>query len=55
MLFTSTEADKEMVLLLDPAKLAISVVPFGTVAGVQLAAVFQSVLVGREFHVALPA
>jgi len=29
--------------------------PFGTVAGVQFAAVFQSPLVGLRFQVALPA
>jgi hypothetical protein len=29
--------------------------PFGTVFGVQFAAVFQSLLVGSKFHVALPA
>ena len=33
----------------------VSAGPFGTVAGVQLAAVFQSPLVGLKFHVALPA
>src|SRR5262245_43721585 len=40
---------------LDPAKVATSVGPFGTVAGVQLTAVFQSPVVGLRFQVALPA
>ena len=39
----------------DRAKVAISAGPFGTVAGVQFAAVPQSPLLGLRFHVALPA
>ena len=39
----------------ETSKVAVSCAPFGTVAGVQLAAVFQSLLVGLRFHVALPA
>ena len=37
------------------SRVAISCAPFGTVAGVQLPAVFQSLLVGLRVHVALPA
>jgi hypothetical protein len=53
--FTSTSAERERVLFPEAAKLAVSVGPFGTVAGVQLVAVFQSPLVGLRFQVALPA
>jgi hypothetical protein len=38
-----------------PENVAVSEGPFGTVAGVQLAAVFQSPFVGLRFQVALPA
>ena len=41
--------------LFETANVAMSAGPFGTVSGVQLAAVFQSRLVGLDFHVALPA
>ena len=41
--------------MLDVANVAVSVGELGIVAGVQLAAVFQSPLVGADFHVALPA
>ena len=44
-----------MLVVLEAAKVAVSVVEFGTVAGVQLAAVFQSMLIGSRFQVALPA
>ena len=37
------------------AKVAMSAGPFGTVLGIQLAAVFQSPLVGLRFQVALSA
>src|SRR2546430_8860920 len=39
----------------DAPNVAMSVVEFGTVCGLQLAAVFQSPLVGFVAHVALPA
>jgi hypothetical protein len=39
----------------DISKVAMSSGPLGTVAGVQLAAVFQSPLAGLRFQVALPA
>ena len=48
-------AESDMAGVLERAKVAMSLDPFGTVAGVQLAAVFQSLLVGFGFHVALPA
>src|SRR6266481_2346092 len=40
---------------LDMPKVATSWEPSGTVAGVQLAAVFHSLVVGLRFHVALSA
>ncbi len=49
------KADCVTLVVLDVAKVAVSVAAFGTVAGVQLAAVFQSPLVGFRFQVALPA
>jgi len=42
-------------VIVDVPKDATSLAPFGTVAGVQLAVVFQSLLVGVRFQVALPA
>jgi hypothetical protein len=48
-------SDREMFLMLETEKVATSPGPFGTVAGVQLAAVFQSLLTGFTLHVALPA
>jgi len=53
--FTSVLSESETLVLLEIANVAVSDAPFGTVAGVQLAAVFQSGLVGLFFHVALPA
>src|SRR5215470_16968774 len=47
--------DGETLVVLEAANVAISERPSGTVAGVQLAAVFQSPLVGLRFQVALPA
>jgi hypothetical protein len=47
--------DAETLVMLDWAKVATSERPFGTVAGVQFAAVFQLPLVGLRFQVALPA
>src|SRR6266852_5672655 len=44
-----------MAVVFDFAKVAMSEDCAGTVIGVQLAAVFQSSLVGLRFHVALPA
>src|SRR4030095_1698637 len=42
-------------LLFDIWKVAVSLGPFGTVSGVQLAAVFQSLDTGARSDVALPA
>src|SRR5437868_2664493 len=42
-------------LTLDEPNVAMSVIAFGTVCGVQFAAVFQSPLEGFCFQVALPA
>ena len=47
-------AEIETSTTLDTSKVAISEGPFGTVAGVQLADVFQSPSVGFKFQVALP-
>ena len=44
-----------MPVTFERAKVAVSVAELGTVAGVQLAAVFQLPLAGLRFHVALPA
>jgi hypothetical protein len=53
--FTSVNAEREISILLERANVAVSVGPFGTVAGVQFVAVFQSLLPGLRFQVALPA
>src|SRR5437773_12025904 len=45
----------EMSVLVETSKVAMSPGPFGTVLGVQFAAVCQSPLVGLRFQVALPA
>jgi hypothetical protein len=45
----------EIAVVLELAKVAMSFGPFGTVAGVQFAAVFQSPLTGFALQVALPA
>ena len=45
----------ETSVVFERAKVAISAGPLGTVAGVQLPAVFQSPEVGLRSHVALPA
>jgi hypothetical protein len=55
MPFTSVKAEMETPVLLEEANVAVSVGPLGTVAGVQLPAVFQSPVVGLAFQVALPA
>ncbi len=54
MPFTSVLAEIEMAEMAENWKVAWSADPLGTVAGVQLAAVFQSPLVGVKLHVALP-
>ena len=51
---TSTEAESETPVKLDAPKVATSDEPLGTVAGVQFAAVFQSLVNGLDFQVALP-
>lgn len=48
-------AEKEISVTLDVPNDAVSSEPFGTVAGVQLVAAFQSLLAESEFQVALPA
>ena len=53
--FMITVAERETSVMLETSKVAPSSEPLGTVAGVQLAAVFQSPLAGLRFHVALPA
>ena len=55
MLSTIVLAESETTFLLEMAKEAIAAGSFGTVWGVQLVEVFQSLLVGWEFQVALPA
>jgi hypothetical protein len=55
MPFTSVFAELERPTMLETPKVAVSEGPFGTEAGVQLMAVFQSLLEGAEFQVALPA
>jgi hypothetical protein len=42
-------------VVLDTANVAMSVSLLGIVGGVQFSAVFQSLLVGLELHVELPA
>jgi hypothetical protein len=44
----------ETAVMLDTPKVAVSDDPLGTVGGVQLAAVFQSLFTGLRFQVALP-
>src|SRR6266568_6891639 len=51
----SVRADTATCVTLDMAKLAMSDGPFGTVCGIQFAAVFQSLFVGFLSQVALPA
>lgn len=53
--FASVTAERKTFVVLERLKVAVSEGPFGTVAGVQFAALFQSPLVGLRFHVALPA
>jgi len=49
MLLTVTAAESDRSVVLETSKVAMFEEPFGTVAGVQLAAVFQSLLVGLRF------
>ncbi len=53
MLSTVVAVDTEIPVRLETAKVATSVGPFGTVVGIQLLAVFQSLLPGLSCHVAL--
>jgi hypothetical protein len=53
--FTSVLAEREMLVVLDVANVAVSDELSGMVDGVQLLAVFQSPEPGLVFHVALPA
>src|SRR5689334_6318685 len=55
MLFTLTLFESVTVGALLWLKVATSPGPLGTVVGVQLASVLQSLLVGSRFQVALPA
>jgi hypothetical protein len=50
-----TSSERITVLVFDELKVATSLEPFGTVEGVQFAAVFQSLLEALRFQVALPA
>ena len=52
---SSVLAENEMLVVLEASSVPVSKGPLGTVAGVQLAAVFQSPLVGSRSQVALPA
>lgn len=55
MLPTSVEAEKERLVVSEAPNVATLEGPFGTVDGVQFAAVFQSPEAGLVFHLALPA
>ena len=55
MLSSATFMFKVTLVWFETPKVAISAVPLGTRAGVQLAAVYQSSLVGLRFQVALMA
>lgn len=56
MLLTSTDVVlMERFVISDVPKVALSADPFGTVFGIQFAAVFQSPLLGLSVQVALPA
>src|SRR5262245_21111557 len=54
-LFTSIDTAIETSVVLETPKVATSFGPFGTLAGVQLAGLLQSLSTGLAFHVALPA
>jgi hypothetical protein len=51
----STSAELRMLVVFEASRVAMSVGELGTVAGVQLVAVFQSLVAGFKFQVALPA
>jgi hypothetical protein len=53
--FTSVLDATEIFLVFDASKVAVSDGLFGTVSGVQFAAVFQSLLLGLRSQVALSA
>ena len=55
MPFTPVSAERETAVVPDNPKVAVSAAALGTVAGVQLPAVFQSPDPGTSFHVELPA
>ena len=55
MPFTSVGCEVETLVTFETPNVAVSSGELGTVSGVQLAAVFQSSLIGLKFHVALPA
>ena len=55
MMMLGTPIERDVTVVFETANVAVSFGPFGIVPGVQLAAVFQSLLVGLMFHVALPA
>ena len=55
MLPTVVISEIEILVVLETPKVAMSAGPLGTVAGVQLAAMFQSLFVGFRSQVALPA
>ena|SRR4051794_6623636 len=52
---TSVLAESVRLWVLEVPKVAVSPDPLGMLLGVQLRAVFQALLVGLGFHVALPA
>jgi len=52
---TSVSAEMKTLVMFERPNVAVSADPFGTVAGVQFAAVFQSPESGLRSHVALPA
>src|ERR1700736_458284 len=55
MPFTSVSAESETPVVAEVKNVAMSAAPLGTVAGVQLPAVFQSPVAGAGSHMALPA
>ena len=55
MLLISMDPVTATAVVLETPKVAISFGPFGTVVGVQLAGLLQSLSTGSAFHVALPA
>jgi hypothetical protein len=55
MPLTSVFTEMETLVVFERANVAISAGPFGTIIGVQLAAVFQVPEPGLRSHVALPA